>query len=131
MLNISCTFRTEYNSMTGTRKHTLETCQTHFIMCHNDPSVLSLELNKNICLSFRFLNHFLDSDEIQYVNSIMWCCDSHPIFPECLRIHHYSIIWGLEEKLKCHLVQILSERDIRMCFTLKFCYNYSSFSSVQ
>lgn len=51
--------------------HTLKTCQTNFIMCHNDPSVLSLELNKNICFSFQFMNHFQDSDEIQYSYSAL------------------------------------------------------------
>lgn len=42
--------------------HNLETCQTNCVMFHNDPSVLSLELNENVCLSVQFLKLFQDSD---------------------------------------------------------------------
>jgi hypothetical protein len=51
--------------------HTLDTCQTNCVMFHNDPLVLSLELNENVCLSVQFLNLFQDSDEIQYSYSVL------------------------------------------------------------
>jgi hypothetical protein len=46
--------------------HTLESGQRNFVILHIEPSMLSLELKENVCLSFQFLNHFQDSDEIQY-----------------------------------------------------------------
>lgn len=50
--------------------HTLKSGQKNFVIFHIEPSMLSLELEENVYLSFQFLNHFQDSDEIQYRSSL-------------------------------------------------------------